>query len=934
VTRKKSLIDTMKWLTAISLALLLVACGSFGLDEEQLLQRAKSYLEDEQYQAAAIEARNTLQKNPQNAEARYLLGVITLEYGDYITAEREFRRADLAGWGEGAARVGRARAMLELGEYQLLVEQITTDEAFAGTVNADLLALRAAASAGLEDYDRSTAILAEATALDPSAFQVYMTRVQLQLDDDDLAAATAIIRDALERYPKNPELLLLQAKIDLAEGNVTQGKQTLHRVIEADPEGFVSIYNVNARLNLVEQLILEDNLDEAERYLAPLYGRTRNAPYTNYLGGLLAFEQGEYDLAEQRLLKVLKVAPDHAPSRLLFATVNFAQQDYEQAAYFLSKYMATNPDHVAARKLLGRSYMQLDQPGEARRALQPALVDDTDDAELLMLVGLSALRSGDAAAGIEGLERALVLESNKVSLRKELASVYMTTGETSIAIQELQALIDRGGDEQAALSIIGSLRNGEFERAISASLGLLSSNPADPVVISLAGNVFAASGDYLEARRYLEQALTIKPDFYPASIAMARLEELEGNIDRAVTLYRSLDELDVDSVVPVLALARLEGQQGNTGRVVDLLQSASEDFPEESRPQLLLAEHYLREKQYEKAALLLDEAQHSDPDQPVVLYMQARLLISTERYKRAIITLEDLLEIDPESTIARVLLAEAHLYTGSLELAKDSLKAVLRNAPNDLSALALMTKIELVSGNLDAAMRYSQRIQDKHPTLYLGYLLQGDVWVKKKNDIAAGRQFDLAWERMRRSELAIRQAEVALRMEQDEVAVQSLLAWLSDHPGDARVRRFLATTYLEMGQMDMAIAEYKNVLAANASDVAALNNLALIYSRAGDRQARNMAERAYRVAPGNPAVLDTYGWILLQQGEVERGRKLLSEASRQLPDEAEVSYHFAVALLKSGDRDGARQILEALVTGGRSFEGSEQARQLLEEITG
>jgi Tfp pilus assembly protein PilF len=208
------------------------------------------------------------------------------------------------------------------------------------------------------------------------------------------------------------------------------------------------------------------------------------------------------------------------------------------------------------------------------------------------------------------------------------------------------------------------------------------------------------------------------------------------------------------------------------------------------------------------------------------------------------------------------------------------------------------------------------------------------MWVKKKNDIAAGRQFKLAWERMRRSELAIRQAEVALRMGQDDAAVLSLLAWLSDHPGDARVRRFLASTYLEMGQMDKAIAEYQNVLAANASDVAALNNLALIYFRAGDRQARNMAERAYRVAPGNPAVLDTYGWILLQQGEAERGRKLLREASRQLPDEAEVSYHFAVALLKSGDRDGARQILEALVTGGRSFEGSEQARQLLEEITG
>jgi putative PEP-CTERM system TPR-repeat lipoprotein len=830
--------------------------------------------------------------------------------------------------------VGRARAILELGDYEALVKHIKTDESFASSVNADLLALRAAASAGLEDYSRAAAILAEAAALDSFAFQVYMTRVQLRLDDDDLEAAKAIIGEGLKEFPEDPELLLLQAKIDLAEGSVTQGKQTLQRVIDNDPEGFISIYNVNSRLNLVEQLILEDNLDDAERYMSPLYGRTRNAPYTNYLGGLLAFEQGDYDLAEQRLLKVLKAAPDHAPSRLLFATVNFAQQDYEQAAYFLSKYLATNPDHVAARKLLGRSYMQLDQPGEAQRALQPALGDGTDDAELLILVGLSALRSGDAAAGIEGLERALVLDSKKVSLRKELASIYMTTGETSIAVQELQALIDRGGDEQSALSIIGSLHSGEFERAINASLDLLSSNPGDPVVISLTGNVFAASGDYLEARRYLERALSLQPDFYPASIALARLEELEGNTDRAVTLYRGLVELDVDSVVPVLALARLEGQQGNTQRVADLLQSASEDFPEESRPQLLLAEHYLREKRYEKAALLLDEAQQDDPDQPVVLYMQARLLIASERYKQAIIKLEELLEVDPGSIIARVLLAEAHLYTGSLELAKDSLKVVLRNDPNDLAALALMTKLENVSGNLDTAMRYSQRIQEIHPELYLGYMLQGDVFVKKHDDIAAGRQFELAWNRMRRSELAIRRAEVASRLGQHESAVQLLLAWLADHPGDARVRRFLGATYLAGGQPDKAVEEYLKVLAANASDVTALNNLAWLYFNSDDSRARNMAERAYNIAPGNSAVLDTYGWILLQQGETEKGRQLLSQASLQLPDEAEVSYHYAVALHRSGDREGARQILEALLGEGQVFEGSEQARQLLEEITG
>ena len=49
-----------------------------------------------------------------------------------------------------------------------------------------------------------------------------------------------------------------------------------------------------------------------------------------------------------------------------------------------------------------------------------------------------------------------------------------------------------------------------------------------------------------------------------------------------------------------------------------------------------------------------------------------------------------------------------------------------------------MTKIEIMSGNLDQAMRYSQRIQQEYPALYLGYELLGDVWVAKKNDVEAG----------------------------------------------------------------------------------------------------------------------------------------------------------------------------------------------------
>ena len=55
--------------------------------------------------------------------------------------------------------------------------------------------------------------------------------------------------------------------------------------------------------------------------------------------------------------------------------------------------------------------------------------------------------------------------------------------------------------------------------------------------------MFAASGDYQEARRYLEQALSVKPDFFPATMALARIEELEGHTDKAIMLYSETGEV-------------------------------------------------------------------------------------------------------------------------------------------------------------------------------------------------------------------------------------------------------------------------------------------------------------------------------------------------------------------------------------------------------
>jgi len=59
-------------------------------------------------------------------------------------------------------------------------------------------------------------------------------------------------------------------------------------------------------------------------------------------------------------------------------------------------------------------------------------------------------------------------------------------------------------------------------------------------------------------------------------------------------------------------------------------------------------------------------------------------------------------------------------------------------------------------------------------------------------------------------------------------------------------------------------------------------------------KAEGLAARAYKVAPNNGAVLDTYGWILYKAGKYEQAKPLIKKALELLPDDAEIQKHWSL----------------------------------------
>ena len=119
-------------------------------------------------------------------------------------------------------------------------------------------------------------------------------------------------------------------------------------------------------------------------------------------------------------------------------------------------------------------------------------------------------------------------------------------------------------------------------------------------------------------------------------------------------------------------------------------------------------------------------------------------------------------------------------------------------------------------------------------------------------------------------------------------------------------------------QADVA-EQYLKLLEYDPENIATLNNIAWLYQEEGIPGGIKYAERAHELAPERPEITDTLGWLLVQNGEVNRGLVLLQEARVKAPHIPDIHYHMAVALYKSGRTAEARKELDRLLKTGKSF---------------
>lgn len=915
------------WLIiAVCLMWSMHTCAS---ESDAYLHDARTYLDRGEVSAAIIQLKNALLTDPDNAEARLVLGKTYLRQKDGLSAEKELRQAQKLGVVREDVLLPWGRALLLSGQNDTLLQNVTREEGDSEALQTAILLLQGQAYLASGKPAMADEKFTAALERQPGQAEALVGLARIAYQNQERDRAAGLVRQAIASSPDHADAWVLNGELLRLAGQPREAITAFSKAIKFDPD------NVHAR---VGRAAVHLGLNESAQAGADIDWLEKNRPglyLTRYLKALHLYRQQQLEPAYASVQHAIKQAPAHLPSHLLAGTIAYQQGQLNLAEHQLRSYWSAAPGNPQAAKLLAATYLKLKQPARAIEVLQAGLPSASDDAQYLSLLGGAYLGQGDATRGMEYLEQAAALAPDEAGIHTQLAIAQLSQGDTEQGISELQSAVDldQGLVQADLLLVMAHLNRRNFDRALVASDALARKMPDSPVPLNLKGAAMLGKEDRPAAREAFEAAVALQPDFVPAQINLAHLEAMDGDTAAAEARYRVVLEHEVGNQKALVALATLASRQGDVDASERWLKQAWLHNPQTVEPGLLLLAQYQRHDERKQAMDTARQLLVAHPRHPQVLKAVAQAHFQYGDFKATVNNLHSLVEVLPESAEARYLLGLAQLRREQVADARTSLSQAIKLQPVYPAAQLALARLEIIGKEYDAALKLADDLSEAHPEAAFADEVRGDMAMSQNTPEVAVGSYSRAYEKTPSAQLAMKLYQSHVQSGDTGSALAVLQRWLGGHPEDLQIRRLYAQALIAAGQQSQALSEYLVVIEHEPTSVTALNNIAWLYQQHGNyTDGVKYAERAYKIAPESPEVTDTLGWLLVLNGKTNRGLLLLQEARTKAPHIPDIHYHMGAALAKAGRRDEAYKELSRLLNSHKAFTDREKAVALFNRL--
>ena len=911
----------------LAAALVLAACG--GQSGADLAAAGKAAMDKRDYQAAIIQFKSALQKEPDSGDFRLQLGLALLEAGDPVSALVELQKAQELQVRDELVIPPLARALVAVGDETKLMAQYGSTQLADPKAQADLLTSLAAAHLTRNDTQRGAESADAALRLAPGYAPAIVLQARMKAAGGDFDGALALLDGVLAKEPDNERAGVFKGEVQWFGKQDRDGAlATFKRVIERNPK------SVAAHTSAITILNERSEREPARAQFAELKKVAPNHPDTIFFDAQFAFADGEFAKSREFTDRLLKAVPNNARVLELAGAADFRLGRLGEAEAFLGRALKNAPGRILSRQLLAQTYLRLNQPGKAIEALGPVIEGKTPDGTSLALAGEAFMRLGDNKRADDAFAAAAKVAPNDTRVRTSIALAEMARGNSSNAIAKLEAVAadDKGARADIAL-VSARLRSNDLPGALKAIDNIEKKLPDKALAHHLRGRVLLIKRDLPAAAKSFEAALAKEPGYFPAIASLAAIDLDAKRPADARKRFEDHIKANPKSHQAHLSLAELAVRTGEEPTtVVKHLRDAVKANAGELQPHLMLVNQLLASGDTAAALTAAREAAAALPTNPVVQETLGRTQLAANDAASAVATFKQLTSQHGSNPAYQVRLAEAMLATQDFDGARRALDEALKVRPGFTPARRGLVSLLVRQDKPQEALAVARDIQKADPKDAAGFLLEGDIETSRRNFEPAAAAYRSALNLQKSTDIAVR-LHMALRGGGKQAEADKLAAeWNRSNPKDVGFRYYEGD--LALGRGDYAVAEghYRAVLEAQPRNALAMNNVAYLLVKQGKPGALDLAKRANELLPGRPQLMDTMAMALAADKKLPQAIELQKSAIARAPNQPSLKLTLARLLIQSGDKAYARAELEELAKLGDKFRDQAEVSKLLASL--
>ncbi len=487
-------------------------------------------------------------------------------------------------------------------------------------------------------------------------------------------------------------------------------------------------------------------------------------------------------------------------------------------------------------------------------------------------------------------------------------------------------------------------QRGDYQLAAKAYLEMAKTT-RDPRIARRATEV-ALYGRYSDiAVEAAKLWLETEKDSAAARQTLAALYVNGNDLQSAKPLLQQMLAADGDNIGQALGqLYPLLVKHADKNAMLALIKELTKPYADRPESHLAMAEASLAANKYDAALAEIREAMRLRPDWESGALFQAQLLSRESRVK-ALDYLNSFLAANPKAQEIRLAYARQLINDKKFTEARAEFQKLLDDNPSNGDIAVTVALLSVQMNDLDVAEVQLKRVLEmdyKDPDAVRFHLGQVNEERKRYDEAAKwylsveeGEQFVLAHARYafmlaRQDKLAearahlqnlvpqndaqrvqIMQSEAQLMREAKDYkeSFEILRKALDVQPDQPELLYDVALAAEKIDRIDIAETNLRRLIVLKPDHAQAYNALGYTLADRTDRlsEARDYIEKALKLSPEDPFILDSMGWVEYRLGHFAQGLTYLERAFQQRPD-PEIAAHLGEVMWAKGDKPGAEKV--------------------------